>query len=398
MTRYKSWVLTDVAGDVWLDSFAAGNDSLHLPTPHDWSLRKRTLRGGLRDGVDIIEVHNGALSYTLLPTRGMGIWRGDYHGLTLGWRSPVTGPVHPKFVNLADRGGLGWLAGFDELLCRCGLASNGPPGEDVITDRHGNTSRTQLTLHGRIANLPAQVVEVRVGLDPPYELTVMGQVEEACLFFPQLRLTTTYTTVPGSNRVVIHDVIENRSAQPGELELLYHCNLGPPFLGPGSRTLAPIREMAPLTPRAAEGIDTYDTYAGPVTGYKEQVYAYELLGDARGHTLAVLVSATADKAVALRWQREELPCFTVWKNTAAVEDGYVTGLEPALNYPNFKTFERQKGRMRTLPPGGRWECRWSLEVADTPAATATLLTEVACIQAQEPAVVHRTPQPRFSAT
>ena len=158
MTRYKTWVLTDVADDVWLDSFTVGNDSLRLPTPHDWSIRKRTLHGGLRDGIDLIEVHNGALSFSILPTRGMGLWHGDYHGLALGWRAPIEGPVHPKYVNVADRGGLGWLAGFDELLCRCGLASNGPPGGD---------DGTPLTLHGRIANLPAQTVEVRVNLDPP---------------------------------------------------------------------------------------------------------------------------------------------------------------------------------------------------------------------------------------
>ena len=50
MTRYKTWALTDVQGDVWIDNFAASNDTLRLPTPHDWSIRKRTLRGGLRDG------------------------------------------------------------------------------------------------------------------------------------------------------------------------------------------------------------------------------------------------------------------------------------------------------------------------------------------------------------
>ena len=50
MLRSKTWTLTDVRGDVWLDSFAVGADSLHLPGPHDWYVRKRTLRGGLRDG------------------------------------------------------------------------------------------------------------------------------------------------------------------------------------------------------------------------------------------------------------------------------------------------------------------------------------------------------------
>jgi Domain of unknown function (DUF4432) len=396
MTRFKTWTLTDVRGDLWIDSFAVGNDSFHLPTPHDWSVRKRTLRGGPRDGVDLIEVHNGALSFSVLPTRGMGLWRGDYRGNLLGWRSPILGPVHPKYVQLNDRGGLGWLAGFDELLCRCGLSSNGPPGEDVFTDAKGQTHRSQLTLHGRIANVGAHYVEVRVNLDPPYELSVTGEVEEAALFFPHLRLTTTYTTVPGSNRVAVHDLVENRSAQPAELQMLYHCNLGPPFLEAGSRVLLPMREMAPLTPRAAEGMATHDTYLGPTVGYSEQVYVYDPVGDARGHTLAVLVNAAKDKSVALRFNRQDLPCFTVWKNTAALEDGYVTGLEPATNYPNLKTFERENGRVPVLPPGGRWETRWSLEACDTAAATATLIAETATLQAYARANVHATPQPRFS--
>src|SRR5262249_8396521 len=190
MTRSKSWAQTDVANDVWLDSFGISNDSLRLTTPHDWSVRKRTLRGGLRDGVDLIEVHNGALSFAVLPTRGMGLWHGEYRGNFLGWRAPGLGPVHPKHVALAERGGLGWLAGFDDLLCGWGLAPSGPPGEDTYTDKAGRTRRDPLTLHGRIANLPAHYVEVRVNLDPPYELSVTGSVEEAGLFLPHLRLTT----------------------------------------------------------------------------------------------------------------------------------------------------------------------------------------------------------------
>src|SRR5438128_2520080 len=186
MTRYKTWTLTGVQSDFWLDSFAVSNDSLRLTTPHDWSIRKRTLRGGRRDGVDLIEVHNGALSYAVLPTRGMGLWRGEYRGNFLGWRAPVLGPVHPSFVHAHQRGGLGWLAGFDEWLCRCGLSSNGAPGEDVFTDSKGRTQRTPLTLHGAIANLPAHVVEVRVNLDPPHELCVLGQVQEASLFASHL--------------------------------------------------------------------------------------------------------------------------------------------------------------------------------------------------------------------
>jgi hypothetical protein len=396
MKRFKAWTLTDVHHDIWLDTFATGSDRLALGTTDDWSVRKRTLHGGLRDGVDVIEVHNGALDYAILPTRGMGLWNGHYRGLALGWKAPVLGPVHPKFVNVCERGHLGWLAGFDEWLVRCGLASNGPPGEDVYTDRQGRPHRDGLSLHGRIANQPAHYVEVRVSLEPPFELSVVGQVEEAGLFAPHLHLTTTITTVPGSNRVVIHDRVENRGAELAEMQLLYHCNLGPPFLEAGSRVVAPIREAAPISKRATEGIDTLETYAGPVAGFAEQVYCYDLLSDAAGRTLAMLYNHAANKGVALRFNRQELPCFTVWKNTAAVEEGYVTGLEPATNYPNFKTFERQQGRVPVIPPGGHWESSWSIEVHDSAASVAGVLKEIVSLQSQAKATIHRAPHKKFS--
>jgi Domain of unknown function (DUF4432) len=397
MTRFKSWILTDASSDIWSDNLSVSNDSLRLAIPHDWSIHKRTLRGGRRDGVEVVEIHNGALSFTVLPTRGMGLWRGEYRGNFLGWRSPVQGPVHPKFVHPNDRGGLGWLDGFDEWLCRCGLSSNGPPGEDVYKDKQGREVKSQLTLHGKIANLPAHFVEVRIGLDPPFEMSVIGQVEEAALFFPHLRLTTTYTTAPGSNRLVIHDQVENLAAQPAEMQMLYHCNIGPPFLEAGSRIVAPIKEMSPISSRAAEGIDTFDTYAGPVARYAEQVYCYHLLPDAAHHTLAMLYNAKADRALVLRMKDAELPCFTMWKNTGALEDGYVTGLEPAINFPNFKSFERQQGRVRVLPPGGKWEATWSLEILDTAAGVADVLKEIVTLQSKVRPIIHRAPAPAFSS-
>ena len=133
-----------------------------------------------------------------------------------------------------------------------------------------------------------------------FELTVIGQTEEAGLFLPHLRLTTTYVTAPGSNRLVIHDLVENPAAQPAEMQMLYHCNMGPPFLEAGSRIVAAIREMSPISLRAAEGIDTFDTYAGPQVVFAEQVYCYDLLPDAVGRTLAMLYNSKADRGLVVR--------------------------------------------------------------------------------------------------
>ena len=87
MAEAKTWVLTDQATRVWVDSIEIGPGDLGL-ADEGWSIRKTTLRGGPCDGVDIIEVDNGALSFSVLPTRGMGIWKGAYKGLDLAWNSP----------------------------------------------------------------------------------------------------------------------------------------------------------------------------------------------------------------------------------------------------------------------------------------------------------------------
>src|SRR5260370_28588028 len=103
--------------------------------------------------------------------------------------------------------------------------------------------------------------------------------------------------------------------------------------------------------------------------------------------MALLSNANADRGLALRWQRQQLPCFTVWKNTVALEDGYVTGLEPATNYPNFKTFERQQGRVVSLPAGGHWETTWSIEVHDSATGVAGILAAIVSRQSQATAGV-----------
>ena len=394
MMRYKSWTLTDLNGDLWLDSFAVGNDSLHLPTTHDWLIRKRTLRGELRDGVDLIEVHNGALSFSVLPTRGMGLCAASTTVCRWAGASPAVGPVHPKYVRLQDRGGLGWLDGFDELLCAAACPPTGRRARMSGPTSMGTATAPPCPLHGRVANLPANRVEVRVNLDPPYELSVTGEVDESALFCPQLRLTATCTTVPGSNRLVIHDVVENCSAQPAELQLLYHCNFGPPFLEAGGRVLVPIREVAPRSarPRAS----TPSTPMGRPPSATASRSTSTIRRATRSQTLAALVNAERRALRGAGYGTEELPCFTLWKNTAALEDDFVTGLEPATNYPNFKSFERQQRRVRVLPPGGRWEARLTIEVHDTHAGVTAVQTEIARVQALTKSTIHRTPQPRYS--
>ena len=79
----------------------------------------------------------------------------------------------------------------------------------------------------------------------------------------------------------------------------------------------------------------------------------------------MLRNQAGDKAVVLRFHKDQLPCFTLWKNTAGRRDGYVTGLEPATNYPNPRPFEKARNRIVTLPVDGRYVVETTLEVLAT---------------------------------
>ena len=379
-----------VRGDILLDRASAG---LSLAGGNEWSISTRTLRGGLADGVDVIDLCNGPLTVSVLPTRGMGVWRARFKDIPVGWDSPVKLPVHPRHVDLAARNHLGWLDGFSELICRCGLASNGPPGHDGGAK---SPIESQLTLHGRIANLPAHHVEVTVDEIGPGTLSVTGIVDECTMFGPQLRLTSTVTTQVGANSFAIRDEITNLGASAAELQLLYHTNVGRPFLEAGSTVLCPASTVAPRDARAAEGIDTYARYQGPTPGYAEQVYFCDLIADAQNETLALLRNAAGDLGLSVHFDREQLPCFTVWKCTQPEADGYVTGLEPATNFPNFKGFEREQRRVINLDPGATYTARLRLEVHDSAAAITALQERISALQIRSGPVIHRRPTLPFS--
>ncbi len=345
---FFSKTLTDIEKEVYVEDWSISSDELGVG--EGWSIEKRRLSGGLSDGVDAVEVNNGKLSFVVVPTRGMGIWKGDYRGNFLGWASPVKELVHPQFVNLEARGGLGWLDGFNEWMVRCGLASFGAPSVDAIRDNTGREKEVLLTLHGRIANVPASTVRAKIGLKAPFELGVEGVVYERSMFGSNLKLTTSITTTPGSNSLKISDTVQNLRSSPDEMQLLYHCNYGSPFLEEGARLQAPIRRVAPINPVAMQGIDSFDVIGPPQSGFIEQVYFVELLADNRGETRVALVNRDETRAVSVSFSVKDLPCFTLWKNTAAFEDGYVVGFEPGTSFPNPKRFERERNRVVKLRP------------------------------------------------
>ena len=168
--------------------------------------------GGVSDGVEVIEVDTGAVRAMILPTRGMAIWQLHAGGIRFGWDSPVAGPVHPAAVPLFDPSGIGWLEGFDELVVRCGLESNGAP-------QHDAAGHLTFPLHGRIGNLPAQSLSIEYN-EESGRVEVIGEVLESRLFVKRLRLRCRIRFHAGSPKVDLLDDVTNDLAKTATMQML----------------------------------------------------------------------------------------------------------------------------------------------------------------------------------
>lgn len=373
-------------------SFSHRDATIRGTTPQaNWQVTLRTLRGGRSEGVQVVEIDNGIIAVDVIPTRGMGIWRVRRGWAVLGWRSPAREPVHPAFVPLFDPSGLGWLEGFNELLCRCGLETNGAPDFD-------EQGRLVHPVHGRIANLPAHRVELVVD-DENRFLKLRGIVEESRFHFQNLALTTTVTVSMDSAEFSWHDEVANIGGRPATLQMLYHFNVGQPLLVPGTRITAPIREVAPIAqlPSSA-GSDQWNQMPAARPGSPERVYCFDLLADASGDTRVLVSELDGGQALGMRFNKRALPCFIIWKNFPSEVDGYVMGIEPSTNFPNRHTFEKEQGRVVPLLPGETWSAKVDIAWHTTQAAIAADEEAIRALQGDLKCIVHDRPRAGWSAS
>jgi galactose mutarotase-like enzyme len=251
-------------------------------------------------------------------------------------------------------------------------------------------------LHGKIANKPAQKVEVSIDGDEGV-IRVVGVVDEIRMFGNKLRMTTEIATRVGDSTMTVTDTIANVSAQPGELELLYHINFGSPMLDPGSKIVLPAKRICPRDAVAVENLPQWNVYGPETPGSTEVVFFYELLADSSGQTQTTLRNAAGNQGVSLRFSKNQFPFFTLWKNRQASADGYATGLEPGINFPNPKSFEKQKGRVAVLKPGETRTYQIAITALADAASVSAAETAVAQIQGSTAPEILPQPDPNWAS-
>ena len=313
--------------------------------------RPVVLDDGPARGVRAIDVRTGGgFAFSVLPDRGMDVFRAELAGASLAWHSS-TGPTAPAFF---EPEGLGWLRGFyGGLLVTCGLTYAGPPHKD---------GAQELGLHGRASYLPASDVAVLQDWEgDEYRIELRGRVRETSVFGDDVALTRTITTSLGESGFRLVDEIENLGHQPAPHMLLYHVNGGFPVVTAESELLTASTEVTQGGAKAAR--EAWSRFQPPTAGFTEEVYFHRLKAGRDGRTTVALVNRGFDGGrgigYALRFPVSQMPCFTEWKMMG--QGLYVVGTEPGNVYPEPREKLRREGRLAMLQPGGkkRYEIEFS---------------------------------------
>lgn len=373
---------------VLLDTDVAAKDQritseqLGVKTDKPFSITMRSLHGGRQEGVSIIDIDNGLMKLSVVPTRGMNVLRASVGDVRMGWDSPVKDVVNPAFIELNGRGGLGWLEGFNELVVRCGYEWVGHPGMD---------NGELLTLHGRAANIPASKVTLHIDETPPYAIHLKGELKEQAFKKVDFSIVTELMTKPGSAGFSLNDTLTNNGDYPKEYQALYHSNFSTPFLEQGARFAAPVKQVSPFNDKAKAELSDWQTYKAPTRDYDETVYNIVPYADAKGDTLTVLHNRAGNLGVSVGFNIEQLPVFSLWKNTDTQGQGYVTGLEPGTSFSYNRHYQRPLNLVPTIEAKQQrqFQINYSL-LADKPAVDKAL-QQVSSIQAGRTTEVRQTP-------
>lgn len=378
MSDVFSFVLTDTVSNVEIADWSITSADLGLKAPIPFEIVKRTLHGGRQEGSTLITIKAGDMAVSVIPTRGMNVFKATRGTVAYGWSSPVDEIVHPAFMRLGERGGAGWLDGFCELMVRCGFEWTGHPTTE---------GSVPYTLHGRAASIPASKVVVTVDKTPPHRITVAGLIKEKAFKLADFETWASLSLVPGEAGFTVSDKLTNLSDYERGYQIIYHTNYGRPLLEAGARVVAPVARIAPFNDAAKPGLSDWETYLPPTRDYDEMVFAAKLAADADGKTAAALVNADASLGVIMGWNVAELPLFTLWKNTDTERQGYVTGLEPGTNYPYARPIEDALGRVMKVGPGASRTFTIGVRMLVTPEEVADAEAEIARLKGKTTTVV-----------
>ncbi len=314
-------------------------------------VRPVTYMEGRSSGLKAYEVKNGMMSYQILADKCLDISGLSYKGINMNFLSKpgMQGRNHYD-TNGGEAirsimGGLFFTSGLENICAPCTIDG------------------TDYPMHGRIRTTPGEHLSADARWEgDDYRLTVRGEMREAALFGENMVLRREIVSTYGEKTITVTDEIENESYREEPLMILYHINMGYPFLDENTRLYVPTKSVT-ARDSGGEGHEAeYDRMDAPKDNEPEYVFIHDLKKDAEGNTEVLVINEPLGLGLKLAWNTKFLPCFMEWKSTASGD--YVIGLEPANSSVYGRPYHEARGNVHKLAPFAKEKNRLTFTVLD----------------------------------
>ena len=153
-------------------------------------------------------------------------------------------------------------------------------------------------------------------------------------------------------------MISNRGDEITPLEILYHINLGYPFLDEEAILSINSSEIKPRNKYAEEDIKNYQIIHEPKPNIQEKCYYHKFntFGEVK------VYQPKLNKEIIINFDNNVLPFLTEWK-MLRVRD-YVLGLEPGNCFPDGRNVARKEGYLQFIKPNQTKQYEFEVQIID----------------------------------
>lgn len=304
------------------------------------SVRPVVYQEGRAEGLGAYEVKNDRLSFSVMKDKCLDIAEVSWKGCHISFLSKpgLAGrnhyDTHGAEAQRSIMGGMLFTCGLENICAPC------------IVDGK------EYPMHGRLRTTPAE----HVGADafwtddekPQYKINISGEMREAELFGENMTLRRRIETTYGVPEIIIKDCITNEGFREEPMMLLYHFNVGYPFLNEDCEIILPTKEVIPRDDTAGKQAGMWNRMGKPVDNASECVFLHKLAADKGGNTFATVINEQLGIGLKLQFNQKYLPYFMQWKSEASGD--YVVGLEPANSSVFGKKYHLERGDLHRLKP------------------------------------------------
>ncbi len=317
-------------------------------------------------GVRYLQFRTGTgLSFEVGVERGFDVGHCEFRGASLGW-IPPTMLAAPWFFE--DQGGFGWLrTALGGLNNTCGLVHIGNPEEASVAHYNFPARPTErYGVHDRAALIPAELVSFGQRWEGDRLLIeAAGRVTQAQAYGENLVLTRTYRTELGLSSFTMEDIVENRGYLPTEHMMLYHMNIGFPFVSEGSELIAPTAGPPDLLFGTADPANrkSWARFIAPQRDWVQQTFEHHMVADENGEVEVGICNPRlfGGTAMSVRYDAGTMPRLIEWRMMG--EGQYAVGIEPCTNGFGRESV-RDAGELIVLQPGEKRRYRTTISVLD----------------------------------